>query len=202
MKIGKSILLFILLASLLAFAVSSQQPQSTSISLEEKKSCITRFYDEVQPIIGNCIHYYNYTRCLNITGPNTGCSLQQAQISYSCKTGEIIIKKNSTECKPLDKFVVTANNGALIQKKEIDFSSWGTCVNNTENGCLAITCGTLKGGSARNGIFNGCDGGKQCQKFIFCGDGTKILYKAARNSFVSQDPTFRISPLEIKEVGE
>ncbi|MBI2541636.1 hypothetical protein HYV80_02930 [Candidatus Woesearchaeota archaeon] len=168
-----------------------------TISLEEKDTCITTFYNEVQNVYSNCIHYLNSTGCLNTTGPNTDCSVTQSQINYSCKTGEITAAKNTTECSS-NKFIVSIGK----VKKEVDFSSWGVCVNSTENNCLAITCGTLKGGSARNGIFNGCDGGKSCQKFLFCEDSTRVLYKASRSDFIYEDPTFHLSKLAYQEVTQ
>lgn len=194
--------------SLVALGVASQLAPTTNlvskttqatptISLEEKDTCTTTFYDEVQDVYGNCVHYSNFTSCLNTTGPNTACSTTQSQISYSCKTGEITVAKNKTECKS-NSFIVSTSKGI----KEIDFSEWGVCVNSTENGCLAITCGTLKGGSARNGIFNGCDSGKSCQKFLFCEGSTRVLYKASRDDFVEYDPTFHLNSLAAKEVPQ
>src|SRR3989338_6358250 len=163
--------------------VSKISQVTPTISLNETEACTTSFYNEIESIYGNCIHYLNSTGCLNTTGPNTDCSVAQEVINFSCKTGEISVTKNITECESNGKFIASIDKGSAIEKKEVDFSNWGVCVNNTENNCLAITCGTLKGGSARNGIFNGCDGGKSCQKFLFCGDGTKVLYKASRNGF-------------------
>lgn len=224
MIIKKSIVLVILLVSFLTLAATSQISQVTdTISLEESKSCNTIFYNETENVFGyvtremyvynNCIYYYNYTHCTNSSGPNTDCSVQQISYNQSClvgieqfqnyeKTGTANVLKNRTECKPLNKFVVTMNKGSVTEKKEVDFSSWGVCINTTEDGCLAITCGTLQGGSARNGIFNGCDGGKSCQKFLFCPEGIKVLYKASRNDFVPYDPTFHLSPLALKGVGK
>lgn len=200
MKINKVIVLVLVICAL-AFAVTSQSPQS-KISVEELKACSTNFYDEVQAIFIGCIHYYNYTHCLNSSGPNSDCLLQQNQINSSCRTGETIVTKNSTECKSLGKFIVSFDHDSSIQKKEVDFSNWGVCVSSTENGCLIITCGTLKGGSARNGVFNGCDGGKACQKFLFCQDGIKILQKASRKDFVEADPTYNLPELAVKGVGQ
>ncbi len=203
MRINKLLVLVSLLISILALTVASQISQVTStISFEDVKTCNTIFYDEVQNVYGNCIYYHNYTSCLNTSGLNTDCSLNQIQRNFTCKTGEDIVKKNSTECKPLNKFIVSINKGSLIEKKEVDFSSWGVCVQSTENNCLAITCGTLKGGSARNGIFNGCDGGKSCQKFLFCPDVIKVLYKDSRDDFVAEDPTFNLPKLAYKEVRQ
>ena len=201
MKISATLVLAVLLISFLALTAASQISQVTNaISVEEVKACTTSSYDEVQTVYGNCFYYLNYTNCLNTTGPNTACSTDQNIINFTCKTGEIILNKNRTDCQPASKFIVSIAKGAVTEKKEIDFSEWGVCVNSTENNCLVVTCGTLKGGSARNGIFNGCDGGKACQKFLFCPDGVRVLYKASRNDFVEYDPTFHLSPLAIKEV--
>ena len=201
MKYNKSIVVGILIISVLALAVASQIPQTATVSLVEKHICSTIFYNEEESVYGNCFHYLNYTKCLNVAGSNTTCSLQQDVISFTCRTGEINILRNSTECRPVS-YVITTERNSLIQKKEIDFSGWGVCVNSTENGCIAITCGTLKGGSARNGIFNGCDGGKSCKKFLFCQDGVKTLYKSSRDDFVREDPTYNLPELQLKEVGQ
>src|SRR3989338_6480302 len=104
-----------------------------TISLEEKDTCTTKFYDEVQDIYGNCVYYYNYTTCLNTTGPNTGCSLQQESKNYECKTGEITVTKNTTECRPNDDFIISIDQGAATLKKQIDYSDWGPCIYSQEN---------------------------------------------------------------------
>ena len=203
MKISKPIVLVILLISLLAITVASQIPQvANTISVEEAKACNIVFYDEMQDVYKNYSYYYNYTQCLNTSGPNTGCSTKQDLWILRGKIGQVAVAKNITECKPVDKFIVSINKGSVMERKEIDFSSWGVCINTIENDCLAITCGTLKGGSARNGIFNGCDGGKSCQKFLFCQDSVKVLYKASRDDFVREDPTFKLSKLELREASK
>ncbi len=201
MKINIVLVVTLLLVSILAVTVASQISQVTNaISVEEVKTCTTSFYDEVQNVYSSCINYINYTSCLNTSGPNTDCSLQQTQKNFTCKIGEIVLNKNKTECQPPTKFIVSTTKDSITEKKEIDFSSWGVCINTTENGCLAITCGSQHGGSAVNGIFNGCDGGKACQKFLFCQDSIKVLYKASRNDFAEEDPTFHLSELVLKEV--
>lgn len=197
------LVLILLTISLIALTATSQIFQVTNaISIEEPKTCNAIFYDDIQPIYETCTNYYNYTSCLNASGPNTDCLPKQIQQNFTCKTGDSITKKNLTECKPLNKFIVAIDKGISVDKKEIDFSSWGVCVNSTENGCLAVTCGTLQGGSARNGVFNGCDGGKSCQKFLFCNDGIKVLYKASREDFAEEDPTFHLSRLAYNDVGQ
>lgn len=207
MKTNK-IFLALFFAILLALTAASQASKAKSkISSEEAKACSNTFYDQSVPIIMDCIDYQNYTACLNNSGPNTHCSFKQDKINFKCKTGEVITKRNSTECRNLNKIVVsilkdTATQYTAIEKKEIDFSKWGVCINSTENDCLAITCGSEQGGSAVKGVFNGCDGGKSCQKFLFCQDSTKILYKASRADFAEIDPTFRISRLNLNEVGQ
>lgn len=200
MKIKIFIALIILLISLLALTTASQISQVTnSISLEELQTCTTNFYDEIQPIYGNCINYYNYTGCLNTSGPNTDCSLQQSQINFSCRTGELIVAKNSTECKPDNKFTVTIDKGTKIEKKEIDFSDWGACINYTENGCLIVTCQSRYDG-ANDGQFHGCKGGTSCQKFEICDNKVKTFYQNSRAGFVENDPSFYLNKLPLAEV--
>lgn len=202
MKISKVLVLTIFLISVFALAVASQISQAANkVSLEEAKTCNVISYNDIQPVYGTCVYSFNSTNCLNSTGPNTNCLAEQVQQNYTCKTGETQVKKNSTECKPLNKFIVTIDKGSTLDEKEIDFSDWGVCVNSTENDCLIVTCGTLKGGSARNGIFNGCDGGKSCQKFVFCKDSSKVLYKSARSEFSEYDPTFYLSKLSVQGVS-
>lgn len=198
----KSIALAILLISLFALTVLSQINPPTTISFNDNKVCNTITYNELQDSYGNCFYYYNYTSCLNTSGPNTACSLNQIQYNFTCKIGEINILKNKTECTYPKKFTIDVNNAISSKKYDIDFSSFGVCINTTENNCLAITCGSLHGGSARNGIFNGCDGGKSCQKFLFCEDDIRTLYKASRDDFVAEDPTYKLSKLAYKEVGK
>src|SRR3989338_7651005 len=79
--------------------VSKTTQITPTISLEEKDTCTTSFYDEVQDIYGNCVYYHNYTSCLNTTGPNTGCSAQQSTWNFQCLTGTVTLNKNKTECK-------------------------------------------------------------------------------------------------------
>lgn len=202
MKIKKVLVLILLAVSLVAFSVLSQISQVTDkISIEEKQRCTTNFYDEIQNIYGNCIHYYNYTSCLNSSGPNTACSLQQTQINFTCKTGQLIFTRNTTDCKPLNKFVVSINKGAVVEKKEIDFSAWGACINAIENGCLIVTCVSHEDGAFK-GQFTNCKGGKSCQRFEICNNSIRVFYKNSRNEFVESDPTFYIDPLTMKEVGQ
>lgn len=201
MKIHKPMILAILIA-LASLTVSSQIYQVTNtITIEEPKTCNIIFYDEFQEIYGTCTDYYNYTYCLNISGPNTDCSLKQTQNSFKCKTGELVIKKNSTECKPLNKFIILVNKGSVTEKKEIDFSNWGACIYSNENNCLIVTCVSNEDGAFK-GQFTDCKGGKSCQKFQICKDGIKVFYKNSREDFVEQDPTFHLSQLAYKEVGQ
>ncbi len=199
---NKSIILAILLISLFALTVLSQINQSTTISFNDNKACNTIFYDEKEDVYGNCIYYNNYTTCLNTSGPNTACSINQNQYNFSCKIGQNIIHSNRTECTTPKKFTINISNAVNTKKYDIDFSGWGVCVQSDENNCIAVTCGSQHGGSAVNGVFNGCDGGKSCQKFLFCPDGVKVLYKAASSDFVYEDPTYKLSKLAYKEVGK
>ena len=214
MRINKYIVLALVLFALSSIIVLTQEDtpndkitQSTNtkitdnIDLDEIQDCSITYYNDVQDIYSNCIYHYNSTNCLNTSGPNTACSIDQKQYNFTCKTGEITATKNRSECKT-NSFIVSVNNGLVTDKKEIDFVSWGVCVQSNENNCLAITCGSQHGGSAVNGIFNGCDGGKSCQKFLFCEDNTKILYKAASENFAEEDPTYKLSKLAYREVGK
>lgn len=215
MKISKVLVLAVFLISLSIATLGQLSPiiqtvtktsQITpTISLEEKETCITKFYDEAQNTYGNCVFYYNYTSCLNTTGPNTGCSLQQDAKNYSCKTGEITVTKNSTECKPTDDFVISIVQGAAVLKKQIDYSEWGPCIYSQEtiqgNSCLVVTCQSIYDG-ANDGQFHGCKGGTSCQRFEICGSSVSTFYKNSREGFAADDPTFYLNKLAIQEVPQ
>lgn len=210
MKKIKVVLLVIIAAVLFSVVVFSQLAPITNIvskvsqatpaiSLEETDTCIASFYDEIQAIYENCIYYRNITSCLNTTGSNTDCSTSQEQINFSCKTGEVTVAKNRTECKPNDKFIISIDQGTATLKKQLDYSEWGPCIYNAENNCLIVTCQSRYDG-AHKGQFTDCNGGKSCQKFLFCKDETKVFYKNSRNDFVEEDPTFYLSKLALKEM--
>src|SRR3989338_6870869 len=97
-------------------------PITSTISLEEKYICTTSFFNDVQDVYSNCVYYYNYTSCLNSSGPNTACSLEQNQYNFKCKTGETTATSNKTECRPNNNFVISIDKGNAILKKQIDFS--------------------------------------------------------------------------------
>lgn len=187
-------------------SIISKATQITpTISLEKRDTCTTKFYNEVQDVYGNCIYYHNYTNCLNTTGPNTACSLQQDQKNFQCKTGEVTTTKNKTECKPNDEFIISIDQGAAVLKKQIDFSDWGPCVYSQEtinsNSCLVVTCVSLYDG-AHQGKFVDCNGGKSCQRFEICDNSIKTFYKNSREDFVADDPTFHLSKLALTEVAK
>ena len=156
--------------------ISKTTQVTPTISLEERDTCATTFYDEVQDVIGDCVYYNNYTSCLNTSGPNTACSSNQNTWTFQCKTGEIAIPKNKTECKPNDEFIISIDQGAAVLKKQIDFSDWGPCVYETQNSCLIVTCQSIYDG-ANDGKFHGCKGGTSCQRFEVCDDSIKTLSK-------------------------
>lgn len=202
MKINKTLVLAVLIIGIFAITVASQI-QENSVSAEEKQYCTVTFYNETNNVYGNVTRTRDtYGICFNPANQsNYPCvnGTEQYQ-NYEVVDTQIILR-NITNCQ-ITSYMVSINKSSVIEKKEVDFSSWGVCVKSTENDCIAITCGTLKGGSARNGIFNDCDRGKSCQKFLFCPDGVQTFYKAARGDFVAEDPTFQLSPLAVKEVGQ
>lgn len=181
--------------------VSKINQVTPTISLEEKETCITSFYDEVQEIYGDCIYYNNYTSCLNTSGPNTACSIQQNTWNFRCKTAENIVTNNITECKPNKEFIISIDQGTAVLKKQIDFSDWGPCVYNVENSCLIVTCVSNDDGAFK-GQFTDCKGGKSCQRFEICDNSIKTLYKNSREDFVADDPSFFVSKLALGEVAK
>jgi hypothetical protein len=212
MRISKILVLVTAIISLLAIAVASQLAPiaksivktsqiTPNIALEEKDICTTEFYDETQDVYGNCVYYNNYTSCLNTSGLNTDCSPQQSTSSFKCKTGENIVTKNKTECRPDDKFVISVDDGAAVLKKQIDFSDWGPCVFSEENNCLIVTCQSIYDG-ANDGKFHSCKSGTSCQRFEICDGSTKTLYKNSRADFVENDPTFKLEKLALVEVAK
>lgn len=172
-----------------------------TISLEQNDVCVTKFYDDEQEIYGTCVYYTNYTSCLNTSGPNTACSVQQSTKNYECKTGKTTLTKNRTECRAND-YVISIDKGAATLKKQIDHSDWGPCVHSQENiagsSCLVVTCVSLYDGAHR-GQFTDCNGGKSCQRFEICDNSIKTLYKNSRDDFVEEDPTFYLNKLAVKE---
>ena len=149
MKKANMVVLIVGMAILLSIGVLSQSPIFSTITkatqvtsniwVQEKDTCTTEFYDEVQDTYGDCVYYHNYTSCLNITGPNTGCSLEQSTRNFQCKIGEVTITKNRTECRPNDEFVISIDQGAAVLKKQLDFSEWGPCIYEEQNNCLIVT---------------------------------------------------------------
>lgn len=204
--------LFLVIISLLSIAalgqlspiskiVTKSNQITSAISLEEKETCTTSFYYEVQDVYGDCNYYINYTSCLNASGPNTDCSLKQDTKNFQCKTGENIVTKNKTECRPNNEFIMSIDKGTAVLKKQIDFSDWGPCIYNEENNCLVVTCVSLYDGAHR-GKFIDCRGGKSCQRFEICDNSIKTLYKNSREDFVADDPSFHLNKLAVKEVPE
>lgn len=172
-----------------------------SIGLEEKDTCTTTFYDETEDVFGNCIYYQNYTYCSNVSGANTGCSIQQNTRNFQCATGTTKITKNTTECKPDNNFVITIDHGAATLKKQVDYSNWGPCIYETQNSCLIVTCVSNEDGAFK-GQFTDCNGGKSCQRFEICDNSIKSFVKNSRDDFVADDPSFYLSKLVILEVGQ
>ena len=217
MGIIKSIALFLLLIALLTLTaisqisglgqpsnveVKSQITQATDkINIEQKQFCTITPYEEIQDVYSNCFYYHNYTSCVNTTGANTDCSLQQDILAYKCKTGEASVAKNETRCNPENKFVFSINQWNMEIRKQIDFSDWGPCIYSTENNCLIVTCVSNEDGAFK-GQFTDCKGGKSCQKFVICDDSIKTFYKNSREDFVESDPTFFLNKLAIQEVGK
>ncbi len=179
---------------------SSVEQVTPKITLETKNDCTTESYEEMRDIIGTCTYFSNYTSCLNTSGPNTACSQQQSTRSFSCKTGQQLVQKNKTSCFPQQKFFIEVTNIKKVSKKELDFSSFGPCIRETENNCLVITCVSSEDGAFK-GQFTDCNSGKSCQKTVICEDSAKIYYKNAHDGFVEEDPTFFVEKMQLKEVG-
>ena len=147
-----SVAVFSQLAPIISTKIKTSQI-TPAISLEETETCKTAFYNEIQNIYNNCIYYNNYTTCLNTSGPNTACSLQQNTWNFQCKTGEITLVKNTTECRPNKEFIISIDQGTAVLKKQIDYSEWGPCIYSQENSCLIVTCQSRYDG-ANDGQFH------------------------------------------------
>lgn len=174
---------------------------TASASLEEKETCVTEFYEETEDIYGSCIYYDNGTSCLNVTGKNTDCSVSQTTWNFRCKTGEEVLNKNKTTCRPNEKFEITINDEKTTLRKQIDYSDFGPCIYEEVDNCLVVTCQSKYDG-ANDGVFHGCKSGTSCQKFEICNGEVKTYYKNSRNDFVEEDPTFVVPKLVAKEVEE
>ncbi len=203
MKINKMIVLAVFSISLLALIVASQIPQRGIINVEEKQDCTTTYSNQTENVYGYITRTRDtYGTCFNEANQSYYACVNGTESYQSYEvTGTQLILRNITDCR-INSFVVSIPKGVVTERKEVDFSSWGVCIQTAENNCVAVICGSQHGGSAVNGVFNGCDGGKSCQKFLFCQDGVKVLYKASRNGFVEQDPTFHLSKLAYKEVRQ
>src|SRR3989344_462223 len=202
MKVNKAVvisLIFIVLAAIFVFS----QSIGTTLSVEQKQDCTTTYYNVDEPVYdyatrakdtyGTCFNSENssHYRCVNGT--------EDYQV-YE-RTGTQTVLRNNTDCKTTS-FVVSVDKGLVTDRKEIDFSSWGVCVQKEENDCIVVLCGTQRGGSAWKGEFIGCDGGKQCKKFLFCGNEVKVYEKGSGPEFLNEDPTYRLPSLNLKEVGQ
>lgn len=204
MKINKYLVMAILLISVFAFVASSQVSQeATSITTDAIQDCNVDYYNSTENVYGNVSRVRpTYGKCFNSLNQSYNSCINGTESYQSYEPiGTATFLRNTSQCNT-KSFVVSLAKGSQVVKKEVDFSRWGVCVQEQEDNCVAILCGTLEGGSARNGIFNGCDGGKSCQKFLFCPAGIKVLYKASRYEFVEDDPTFYLSKLELKGVAK
>ena len=217
MKINKYIALTIFLGIVLALAVASQlaitpiqnpdvyvDSKVTSInpklSVEAKSDCVRTYFNQTEIVYAYIQRMRDtYGTCFNPTNQSNYACVNGTETYQSYEPiGTQIVLENTSTCTPRSFVVSMADKG----KKEVDYSSWGVCVQSVENDCVAVYCGTLEGGSAWNGVFNGCDGGKSCEKFLFCKDGYKVLYKASREDFVEWDPTFKLNKLDLMGVGK
>lgn len=217
MRIKKSLAITVFLIAVLAIAVTSQFSSddknfvkykvsniTNKITVEEKQGCITINYNQTVNIYGNVTRTnYTYGTCFNSTNLTYYRCVNYTEQYQSYEViDQVLQEKSRDDCESKNSFIVSVNKNNEIVKKEVDFSRYGVCIQEKENDCVAIICGTLEGGSAANGIFNGCDNGKYCQKFLFCDDKIKVLYKGFREGFEEQDPSFHLPKGEIKEVGE
>lgn len=209
MRISKVIVL-VLLVSALALAVASQDVQefykttviNDKISFDEKQDCTISYHNSTENIYGNVSRIRDtYTTCYN--APN--------QSYYQCVNGtenyqsyEVIgsqtVLKNNTNCGATKSYTISVQRKNDVKKYELDFPSWGACVQNVESDCLVVTCVSLNDG-AHKGQFVDCKGGKSCQKFRICENDIKVYYKNSWDQFVDEDPTFYLNKLELKEVG-
>lgn len=208
----KKIILVVLVLVILSVTVLSQlTPEldiksrikaiSSKINLEEREICKTTSYDEVEQVYGDCKEYITSKTCLNTSGPDTDCSETQKEYTYKCVTAEKKVKKEKTECRPDEKFIISIDKGDVILKKQIDFSDFGPCIYETKNDCLIVTC-VSKYDGAHDGKFTNCDGGRSCQKFEICDNSVKRFYKNSREDFVEEDPSFYLPKLDLGEVAE
>lgn len=211
MKISK-VLVLVLLVSVLALATASRSSDvqefykttyvNDKISFDEKQDCTVSYYNATVNVYNNVSRIRDtYTKCYN--APN--------QSYYKCANGtetyqsyEVIgsqvVLKNNTNCGRTKSYTISINRKNDAKKFELDFSSWGACVQNIEDECLVVTCVSLYDG-AHKGQFTDCKGGKSCQKFRICENEIKVLYKNSWEQFAEEEPTFYLNKLELKEVN-
>jgi len=180
---------------------TNSEQVTANIAVKQDETCTTEFYEEGNDVYGTCTKIVNSTSCTNSTGPNTGCTTSQEEVSYGCITGVNAILRNKTQCSPEGKYLLEINDGSKISKKQLDFGQWGACKYENENNCLIVICVAHDDGAFK-GQFTDCKGGKSCQRFEVCDGSLRVFVKNSREDFVEEDPSFYLPKLGLKEVGE
>ena len=87
----KNLLILIIIFVAVSIAAYSYSKGNTvqvtdDISLEDVEDCETFYWDEITPIYGTCIRYYNATAC-DDEPFNTSCYMDEKIEGYTCRTG-------------------------------------------------------------------------------------------------------------------
>ena len=153
MKIKKHLAIALVFVAVLAIAAASQLSSSNEkfekyalnkvndkITLEEKQECVTIRYNKTVPVFGNVTKTsYTYGTCFNSTNQTYyQCVNSTAQYQSYEVVNEAIQESSRDECESKNSFIISVNRNNELVKKEVDFSKYGVCVQQEENGCAAI----------------------------------------------------------------
>ena len=139
------IALFIILTIILAFTVLSQislvdapnpnqfsqtlTSQATDkISVVGDQDCTINFFNLSETIYGNVTHSRPlFVPCSDPINQSNSTCINSTEIYQSYEPiGKRIFLRNTTNCDT-KSFVVSVQRDKDTEKKEVDFSSWGTC---------------------------------------------------------------------------
>ena len=162
----KKILLIAMLVLVGIMFVGIVQSKNATVTINEEEYCETVKYEEKEPTYKDVIEERTvWDTCIGYAEENQSdyeyrCNERIVQETVKRKTGEKTVKKTKQECKP-KSYTITVD-AIKVSEYKLDFSDWGPCVYEEENGCTVVTCVSKLDG-AHNGEFTDCRPGKSCQ---------------------------------------
>jgi hypothetical protein len=183
--------------TLTAFAVariSNPIAVADDISLEEIEDCATEYWNETEPIIGECTYNYTERQC-DDPSLNTSCISQEKSRKYPCQIGSQIVQKSKESCS--DKELRVIVDELLGQKTyKLDYGDWGKCSYSPGNFSLVIICDSRLDGNG-DGI---CQSGESCIGFVISKYNIQRLLKNSRTDFAIDDDTFYQEQLNMEVI--